>query len=881
LEIVYFRREYIMRLKRKVVTGVAAAALLFTGSIPYNVLADPVAKVSKQTEVAQANGTVDRIFGHDRYDTAIEVSQEGWADGSVEKVIVASGKDFADALAGVPLAHAWDTPILLTPNDRMLDKTINEIKRLGAKEVTILGGEVAVSKGAEEALEQEGLKVNRISGATRFDTAVAVAKELTGGKAEKIVVASGNDFADSLSVASLAAQQGIPILLTLKDKIPSSTEKALDDLGVKKSIVLGGEEAISRKTAIKFPGDKRISGETRYETNIEILESFGVDSKSLYVASGTNFADALTGGVLAAKNESAVVLVRDIVPESVAAYLEQQGPEALTIFGGTEAISDKVQETLADFVQKNFELSIMHTNDTHAHLDNMPKTVTAVKEVREEKPNALLLNAGDVFSGTLYFNEFEGKADLELMKLMDYDAMTLGNHEFDLGSSPEGHQALVDFITGANFPFVSSNVDFSADAKIQGLFSDLISSEPENGKIYNGIIKEVEGEKVGIFGLTTAETADISSPGAITFENYIEEAEKAVAAFEDQGVDKIVAVTHLGFDDNAAVDNDQVLASEVDGIDVIVGGHSHTQLDEPVVVTKDENGADKEPTVIVQAYQYNEYLGTLDVEFDQNGVVVGQAGELIPIEEQANDPEAADVLAPYKEQVEAVSGEEIGVELENPLENPRVSDEGNTDGISVRKNETILGNIITDGMLSKAKQYNDNVVMAFQNGGGIRSAIDAGPITVGEVITVLPFGNTLATMELTGAELKEAFEISVGQYPEENGGFLHVSGAKVTFDSTKPVGERVVSIKYENEDGTFTEIQDGETYTIATNAFTAKGGDGYTVFEEAYKDNRVTDLGLSDWENLRDHFVNIGSEGIPTETEGRIVDIADTVVTNP
>ena len=118
----------------------------------------------------------------------------------------------------------------------------------------------------------------------------------------------------------------------------------------------------------------------------------------------------------------------------------------------------------------NFELSIMHTNDSHAHLDNIAKRVTAVKEVRAEKPNALLVDAGDVFSGTLYFNEFHGQADLKFMNLMNYDVMTFGNHEFDLGSTPEKHKGLADFIAGANFPFVSANIDFSADKDLADLY---------------------------------------------------------------------------------------------------------------------------------------------------------------------------------------------------------------------------------------------------------------------------------------------------------------------------------------------------------------------------------------------------------------------------
>lgn len=509
----------------------------------------------------------------------------------------------------------------------------------------------------------------------------------------------------------------------------------------------------------------------------------------------------------------------------------------------------------------------MHSNDTHANLKNIAKKVTAVKEVRAQKPNTLLVDAGDVFSGTLYFNEFKGQADLQFMNLMGYDVMTFGNHEFDLGSSDEGHQALVDFIEGAQFPFVSSNVDFSKDAKFTGLFSDLVSSKPEEGKIYNGIIKEINGEKVGIFGLTTAETKEISSPGSIAFENYIEEAKKAVKAFEDKGVDKIIALTHIGYDDNPAYDNDLTLAKSVEGIDIIVGGHSHTQLDKPVVVNKNTGGQAKDATVIVQAYQYNDYLGTLDVTFDKKGVVIEHNGALVKVADYAEDEQAFDKLKPYKEKIDALSQTKAGATATVALENPR------TDSDNVRKNETLLGNVITDGMLKKAKESNPNVIMALQNGGGIRAAIDKGPITVGEVITVLPFGNTLATMTLTGAELKEAFELSVGQLPLENGGFLHVSGAKVEFDSSQPAGKRIAKISYKDGNGNFIEIQDKETYTIATNAFTAKGGDKYDVFKKAYEEGRVTDLGLSDWENFAEHLKSLGN--VNPKIEGRIVDIAN------
>lgn len=519
----------------------------------------------------------------------------------------------------------------------------------------------------------------------------------------------------------------------------------------------------------------------------------------------------------------------------------------------------------------NYKLSIMHVNDTHARVESLPKLMTAVNEQRAKTPDALLLHAGDVFSGTLYFNEFEGQADLPFLNALKFDAITLGNHEFDLGSSPEGHKALAEFIKASQFPVLTANVDFTKDSLFTGLFSDLVSSEPENGKIYAGMIKEVNGEKVGIFGLTTAETKEISSPGSVAFENYIDEAKKAVKAFEDKGVDKIIALTHIGFDDNPAYDNDQILAKSVPGIDIIVGGHSHTELKEPVVVDTNTVGEKKDATLIVQAKEYAGFLGTVNVEFDENGVIVKHDGQLVEIGKLADDAEGLKILAPFKEKVDAVNKAEIGLKLAEELVNPRESD-GQL--VNVRNSETVLGNIITDGMLAKAKQYTDKkVVMALQNGGGIRTSIPAGNVTTGQVINVLPFGNTLALMDVTGAELKEAFEHSVRVAPKENGGFLHIAGGKLVYDSSKEEGSRVVSLQYYDEaTKAYVDVADNETYTVATNAYTAKGGDSFSMFEKAYGEGRVTDLGLSDWENLKEQLLSM--KEIKFTTEGRIVDTA-------
>ena len=199
----------------------------------------------------------------------------------------------------------------------MYKETLAEIARLGAKKVVILGGESAISaKGLQGELKAAGLKVDRISGSDRFETAAKIAAEM--GNAKKVVIANGMDFPDALSVAAHAAKAGLPILLTQSDKLPEKTSAALESLGVTETIVVGGKTVVSDKVVKQLPKPKTLAGADRYETNIAIANHFGVTSKHMYVATGRTFADALTGAVLAAKNDSAVILVHARVPEGVA-----------------------------------------------------------------------------------------------------------------------------------------------------------------------------------------------------------------------------------------------------------------------------------------------------------------------------------------------------------------------------------------------------------------------------------------------------------------------------------------------------------------------------------------------------------------------------------
>ena len=427
--------------------------------------------------------------------------------------------------------------------------------------------------------------------------------DLSGSNATNIII--GNNNVKTITVADNVTK------ITIADGVTAANPTILDEDG-------------------KPRNDVKFVPETPVVVDKTVLEKAITDAETALVGAKEGTADGeYTVGSI--KKLEDVITASEVVLKNEDATTEDV----------TSAVSE-LEKALSTFLaakNSSFNLSIMHFNDTHAHLDNAAKRVTAVKEVRAAKPNALLLDAGDVFSGTLYFNEFLGQADLEFMNLMKVDAMTFGNHEFDLGSSAQGHKALADFIKAAKFPFVSSNVDFSQDELLDGLFNTKISATPENANIYTGIVKVVDGQKVGIFGLTTADTKDISSPGKVTFSNYIEDAKKMVAEFEKMGINKIVAITHIGYDDNPAVDNDLELAKAVKGIDVIVGGHSHTALAAPVLID-----THTEPTIIVQTGQYAESLGTLDVTFNGNGVVTAHNGKLIKIADKVADPEAAEML---------------------------------------------------------------------------------------------------------------------------------------------------------------------------------------------------------------------------------------------
>jgi SpoIID/LytB domain protein len=298
---------------------------------------------------------VERLSGDNRYATAAAVSRQ-WERANV--VILARGDQFADALAGVPLAYRHQGPVLLTEPDRLPAVVKEEIKRLNASKVIILGGESAVSPAVEEELSQSmGLAVERVMGANRFETAALIARRL-GALSGQAVVVNGLDFPDAFSVASYAARNGYPILLAETDRLPEATRKVLQDLSIHHVFLIGGEAAVSQGVEEALSHDlgvsvERVMGDNRYLTNLAVIKRFGGLNDTVYVATGQHFADALAGSALAAKTGTGIVLTHRFVPEETQAYIRTASVSKLLVLGGPQAVPDDLARQLSLMLKRS------------------------------------------------------------------------------------------------------------------------------------------------------------------------------------------------------------------------------------------------------------------------------------------------------------------------------------------------------------------------------------------------------------------------------------------------------------------------------------------------------------------------------------------------
>jgi putative cell wall-binding protein/Ca2+-binding RTX toxin-like protein len=297
-----------------------------------------------------------RPYSDDRYLTAVAISQTGWR--SSDYAVLVRGDNFADALSAGPLANKYGGPLLLTRPKEISKDTLNELRRLGVKKVFIVGGKQAISEDVEETVKALGITVERISGSDRYETAVKVAEKVGRGLENSVFIANGNNFPDALSASAIAAKLGVPILLTKREGLPESVQSYLKTNKVSEALLVGGrrvidntvEESLSGLTAKLGIKVTRLAGEDRYETNLAVLKYFAANIRweKLYVATGQNFADGLTGAVLAARTSAPLILTGKVLPPATALYLQAvlEPDTEVTVLGGEKAVPEALLNTI-------------------------------------------------------------------------------------------------------------------------------------------------------------------------------------------------------------------------------------------------------------------------------------------------------------------------------------------------------------------------------------------------------------------------------------------------------------------------------------------------------------------------------------------------------
>ena len=456
---------------------------------------------------------------------------------------------------------------------------------------------------------------------------------------------------------------------------------------------------------------------------------------------------------------------------------------------------------------------ILHTNDVHGAIDGYAKAAELKKTYEEMGAYVLLMDAGDFIQGDPTVSTSEGATAVELMNLAGYDVAAPGNHEFDYG-----YANLKALVSEADFPIVAANVLYGGKAA----FND------------NVTFTAPDGTKIGVFGLDTPETATKAHPAKIKGVTFLADdelfacAQEQVNELEAEGCDIIVCLGHLGIDDESTGNRSMDLLEEVDGIDLFIDGHSHSDLD-------DIAGAVGESCMVNDTI-----LTSTGTKFENIGLVVISDGVM----EATAIPTADITVKPDGTVADRAAAIQKAVDDEYGAVFAKTEVELNGVKAEVRTGETNLGNLITDALVWGAAEAGTKVDAAVTNGGGIRASISKGNITKKDINTVLPFGNTLSIVKVTGAELLEALEASTYCTPETIGGFPHVSGIVFTVDTGKVYdqGEQYPgSTYYGPKSIQRVSIQSvggkafdpNATYTIATNDFMAAGGDTYYAFKTA------------------------------------------------
>ena len=514
---------------------------------------------------------------------------------------------------------------------------------------------------------------------------------------------------------------------------------------------------------------------------------------------------------------------------------------SLSLLVSTAWAEDPVPQDLAG------KTVILHTNDVHGAIQDYAKVAALKADYEARGADVWLVDAGDFSQGSVYVSLNKGADAITMLNAVGYDYVTLGNHEFDYGA-----QQLADNLANASFDILCSNV---LDADGDPAADEAVTSEVEGS-----------GLKIGFFGLATPETKTKANPALIkglTFlsgEALYKCAQENIDWLKGQNVDVIICLTHLGVDKESQPNTSYDLYKNTTGIDFIIDGHSHT------VMTKGPNGEPIQSTGTA--------LANVGVIIIDNATKKIEENKLVPIwhTEKKDDKsvtvydytkEDAAVAAAAKAIMDPIDAAYGEVFAKSAVDLNGAKAPGN------RTEETNLGDLITDAMMwaikTKAPSVDMTNAVAITNGGGIRAAINKGDITKKDINTVLPFGNTLSIIKITGEELLEVLEASTFCTPEAIGGFPQVSGIEFTVDTTKGYdqgdeypGTTYFAPKTINRVTIQTvggkDFDPAATYTIATNDFMASGGDTYYRFVNATANY---DLGIPMDEVVMDYITTV------------------------
>lgn len=532
----------------------------------------------------------------------------------------------------------------------------------------------------------------------------------------------------------------------------------------------------------------------------------------------------------------------------------------------------------------SIKITILHTNDVHSRFlsynlqtksctnqdidehhcwGGAARRMSAIEKVRENYENVILLDAGDQYQGTRWYTSLKWEPISTVMNAMNYTVMTFGNHEFD-----DGLHGLVPFVKNLSFPVVSTNV-ISDGTDLQDTYLKVLELQIEN-------------ETVAFVGYTSTETPTLANPGdSVQFLDEIKTLQTVVNELKLKGINKVIALGHSG------IQIDRLICQQVDGIDVIIGGHTHTFLytgtppsfekpEGPYPEVFKKNGS---TCLLAHSYAYGKYLGFLQVNFDVNGIIDSWNGKPILIDDTyPEDPYILQVLEKFQTKYDSFDKVIVG--------QTAVTLDAKT--IHCRLQECNVGNVITDSMFyyylkqKWAKNLNSSLWsdanFAVINGGGVRGFYaDAGTnITIEDLYVVSPFSNTVELIQIKGQYILEAFEHSVNNYSFEtrHGKFLQVSGAKVVYDLSQPNGKRVRSLSVlcnECSIPTYEQLVPDKIYNMITVTFLCKGGDGYKMI----KDNVIN----SDRSQTLDIDLQVDyikkHQPLTTGIEGRILFVTD------